>query len=143
VTAVIDASVILKWLFQDPEREPDTDKATALLETVIRAEAEILQPIHWLVEVAAVLARLSPQTAVEDVEMLTAMEFPTIDDPRVMRRAMRLAIDTGQHLFDTLYHAVALEHEDSVLITADDKYRAKATDHGRITSLRDWAISAP
>jgi predicted nucleic acid-binding protein len=143
VIVVIDASVILKWLLQDPEREPepDTDKATALLEAVIRAEAEMLQPIHWLAEVAAVLARSSPQTAAEDVHMLAAMEFSTIDDPTVMRRATMLAIDTGQHVFDTLYHAVALEHEDAVLITADDKYRAKASAHGRITSLRDWAAS--
>jgi hypothetical protein len=37
---------------------------------VIRGELQILQPIHWLAEVAAVLARLSPQTAADDVDML-------------------------------------------------------------------------
>jgi predicted nucleic acid-binding protein len=140
---VIDASVILKWLLQDPKREPDTDKATALVESVIRAEAEILQPVHWLAEVAAVLARVSPQTAIDDVDLLAAMEFPTTNEPNVMRRATQLAIDTGQHLFDTLYHAVALEHDDATLITADDRYRAQARDQGRLTALRDWVAASP
>jgi predicted nucleic acid-binding protein len=58
--------------------------------------------------------------------MLAALEFPTTDDPNVIRRATRLAIETNHHLFDTLYHAVALEHEDAVLVTADDRYYGKA-----------------
>jgi hypothetical protein len=33
-------------------------------------------------------------------------------------------------LFDTLYHAVALEHEDALLVTADERYyeKPKATE---------------
>ena len=138
---VLDASVMLKWLLEDPTTEPDTDKATALIEAVIRGEMQILQPVHWLAEVAAVLARLSPQTAFADVDLLTAMEFPTIDEPSVMRRATTLAIETGQHVFDTLYHAVALEHDDATLITADDRYRRKAENQGRIAALRNWAAA--
>jgi predicted nucleic acid-binding protein len=130
---------MLKWLLEDPATEPDTDKATALIEAVIRGELRILQPVHWLAEVAAVLARLTPQTAGDDVGMLAAMEFPTIDEPSVIRRATTLAIETGQHVSDTLYHAVALEHDDATLITADDRYRRKADNLGRIAALRDWA----
>ena len=66
----------------------------------------ILQPAHWLVEVAAVAASL--------------------------------AVETNQHLFDTMYHAVALEHEDALLVTADDRYYEKAERYGTITALRDW-----
>ena len=104
---VLDASVILKWLLEDPAREPDTGKAFALIESVVRGRLEILQPMHWLAEVAAVASRLTPQTAIRDVEMLATLEFPTTDDPHVMRRATTIAIETHQHLFDTLYHAVA------------------------------------
>ncbi len=135
---VLDASVILKWLLEDPVREPDTEKALALVESVVRGGLEVLQPVHWLVEVAAVAARLVPQTAVSDVEMLAALEFPTTDNPNVIRRATRLAIETNRHLFDTLYHAVALEHEDALLLTADDRYYKKAERYGSIASLRDW-----
>jgi predicted nucleic acid-binding protein len=101
-----------------------------------------MQPVHWLAEVAAVVARLAPQTAVRDVEMLAALEFPTTDDPNVIRRATSLAIEINHHLFDTLYHAVALEHEDALLVTADDRYYRKAERYGTITALHDW-MSVP
>jgi len=142
VTVVLDASVILKWLLEDPAREPDTDKAFAVIQSVVQGELEILQPTHWLIEVASVVARLSPQTAIRDVEMLAAMQLPTGDDPNVMRRATVLAIETDAHLFDTLYHAVALEHEDALLVTADDRYRRKAARYGKIESLRDWGSAS-
>ena len=138
MTIVLDASVILKWLLEDPTKEPDTEKALALIDAVVHGKLEILQPVHWLIEVAAVAARLTPQTAVQDVGMLSAMQFPTSDDPTVLIRATALAIETDHHLFDTLYHAVALEHDDAVLVTADDRYRRKAERYGMIVALADW-----
>ncbi len=138
MTVVLDASVILKWLLEDPTKEPDTEKALALIDAVIHGKLEILQPMHWLIEVAAVAARLTPQTAVQDVEWLSAMQFPTSDDPNVLLRATTLAIETDHHLFDTMYHAVALEHDGAVLVTADDRYRRKAERYGMIAALADW-----
>lgn len=138
MTLVIDASVILKWLLQYPDTEPHTEIAVAVVESVIYGKAEILQPTHWLAEVAAVLARLSPSTASDDVQRLAALEFPINDDPAVMQRATQMAVDSGQHVFDTLYHAIAIEHEDAKLVTADDRYFAKAEPYGRILQLRNW-----
>jgi hypothetical protein len=40
IVIVLDASVVLKWLLEDPATEPDTDKATALVEAVIRGELQ-------------------------------------------------------------------------------------------------------
>jgi predicted nucleic acid-binding protein len=142
VIVVLDASVILKWLLEDPAREPDTEKAFALVESVVSGRLEILQPVHWLAEVAAVAARLVPQTAVGDVEMLAAFEFATTDSPTVIRRATNLAIETNHHLFDTLYHAVALEYDDALLVTADDRYYGKAEGYGAIRTLHDWKAEA-
>jgi predicted nucleic acid-binding protein len=142
VIVVLDASVVLKWLLGDPAREPDTEKAFAVIESVVQGHLEVLQPVHWLAEVAAVAARLTPQTAVSDVELLSAMEFPTTDEPIVIRRATSLAIETNHHLFDTLYHAVALEYDDAVMVTADDQYLGKAQNRGRIVALRDWSTVA-
>jgi hypothetical protein len=65
-------------------------------------------------------------------------EFPTTDDPSVIRRATRLAIETNHHLFDTLYHAVALEHEDAMLVTSDGWYYGRAERYGTIAALRGW-----
>lgn len=138
MTVVIDASVVIKWLLQDPEREAGTDKATQLMEMVIKGEQSVLQPTHWLVEVSAVLARESPATAADDVMMLNALELPASDEPQVLRRGVELGIELKQHLFDTFYHAVALENQDAVLITADQRYLRAARPKGQIMDLMDW-----
>lgn len=135
---VVDASVLLKWLFRDPKRESDTERATALVRSIASGSIAILQPPHWLAEVGAVLARMSPGTAAEDVLRLYAMELPTADDPRIWTRACQISVRTGQHVFDTLYHAVALEHGHE-LISADERYLRAARRFGRIRRLADWA----
>jgi predicted nucleic acid-binding protein len=138
VSVVLDASVIIKWLLQDPEREAGTDRATQLMESVVKGDLPVLQPTHWLVEVGAVLARESPASAADDIAMLKALELPVTDEPQVLRRGVELGIELKQHLFDTYYHAIALENEDSVLITADQRYLRAAQAKGRIMDLMDW-----
>ena len=50
----------------------------------------------------------------------------------VYSTARQLSIRLQHHLFDTLYHAEALESTDAVLVTADDRYHRKASGFGRI-----------
>lgn len=139
---VVDASVIVKWLFADRREEPDIDLALRLMRSVVTGEIEVLQPPHWLAEVAAVLARLSPETASDDVELLHAMALPVSDDAVVLRRACKLAIASRQHLFDTLYHAVALETDDAMLVTADARYLLAAHRLGRVCALTEWSLNS-
>lgn len=136
--AVVDASVVVKWLIEDPEKEADTEAASRLMESIVTGEQEILQPCHWIAEVAAVLARTSAATAAEDAEMLCALELPLADEPAVLPRASRLAVELKQHLFDTYYHAVALETSDAILITADEPYLRAAQAKKRIIHLKEW-----
>ncbi len=138
MTVVLDASVIIQWLLQDPEREVGTDKATRLVESVVKGDLAVLQPMHWLIEVGAVLARESPVTASEDVTMLSALQLPVTDEPLLLQRAVELAVELKQHVFDTSYHAIALETPDTVLITADVRYLRTARSKGCITHLLDW-----
>jgi predicted nucleic acid-binding protein len=138
VSIVVDASVIIKWLLQDPEREAGTDRATQLMNSIVKGDLPVLQPTHWLIEVGAVLARESPATAADDITMLKALELPVIDEPKVLQRGVELGIELKQHLFDTFYHAVALENEDGVLVTADQRYLRAAQSKGRIIDLMDW-----
>lgn len=138
MTVVVDASVVIKWLMQDPERETGTEKATRLMGSITAGELSALQPVHWLAEVGAVLARESPGTAADDVTMLSALELAATHDPLVLRRGVELAVELKQHLFDTYYHAVALETPDTTLITADERYLHAARAKGRITHLMDW-----
>jgi predicted nucleic acid-binding protein len=138
VTLVVDASVLVKWLLQDPEREAGTDRATRLMEQVTNGGQQVLQPTHWIVEVGAVLARESPDTAADDVRMLAGLELSMTDDLHVLQRGVELAMELKRHLFDTYYHAVALETPDCVLVTADERYLRVAHAKGRIVSLTEW-----
>ena len=135
---VLDASVVVKWLLADPEREADTHIATRLVARVIAGEIAVLQPVHWLLEVGAVLTRESPETAIGDIMMLRALAFPVSDDPLVLKRALELARELRQHVFDTAYHAIALEMPETTLVTADRRYLTAARAKGRITSLRQF-----
>jgi predicted nucleic acid-binding protein len=137
VRVVVDASVVVKWLFADPQREEFTQRATALMGGVVQGRVLAVQPVHWLTEVASVLARATPGQAEKDVGLLCALSLPVSDGPEILQRACRLAIELEHHLFDTLYHAVALE-TDSVLVTADAQYLNKAGKLGQILHLADW-----
>jgi hypothetical protein len=59
----------------------------------------------------------------------------------VLLRAGRLAVDLDHHLFDTLYHAGALERE-ATLITADERYVCKTGPRGRLALLGDFVLAS-
>ena len=134
---VVDASVVVKWLFANPEREEHTELATTVMSSVVRQEVPAVQPVHWLAEVGAVLARSAPAKAEQDIVLLSALGLAVQDGPEILKRACRLSIDLNHHLFDTLYHAVALETE-SFLVTADEHYLFKARDTRSIMRLDEW-----
>lgn len=134
---VLDASVIVKWFFRDPAIEEHAEHALFVLQSVRAGTVEILQPPHWLAEVAAVIARLEPRLADEAMDVLDAMELPVAADVAVYKRATSLSAALRQHVFDTLYHAVALEY-GAELISADRRYYRVAKHLGRITYLANW-----
>lgn len=138
MTLVIDASVVVKWLLNDPQREQETQRATQLMKWIAEGHGQAIQPAHWLLEVGAVLARISPDSAADDLAMLQALNLQIDDGPLVLRRACRLAIDLQQHMFDTLYHAIALETPGATLITADERYLRAGAKLGHIVHLADW-----
>jgi predicted nucleic acid-binding protein len=135
----VDASVALKWLFPEARGEADADAARRLLIGVREGEFRLRAPPHFVAEVAGVLAREMPRTVARDLADLMAVEMTVIDDPVTLLRAVELAVAHDQHVFDTLYHAVALEHDDAVLVTADERYWRAAHGEGRIVRLADFA----
>jgi predicted nucleic acid-binding protein len=138
VRLVVDASVALKWFFRDRVDEPDAEAAADILQGYSTGRHELLAPPHFIAEMCAVLAREAPGTVDTDLRDLLELAIPTRDDALIYARAMHLSRDLGQHLFDTLYHAVALETEGAVLVTADQKYLKAAQATGRIRSLQEW-----
>jgi len=138
-TVVVDASVALKWLFGAERGERDTSQAIALLHQVAAGEIRLLQPPHFVAEVAAVLAREAPARARRSVSHLLQIDMDVVADAATLLRAVDLAVVSGQHLFDALYHAVALGHEDAVYVTADERYWRAAQPSGRVVRLADFA----
>jgi predicted nucleic acid-binding protein len=142
VTALaVDASVVVKWVFPHRDGEAHVGQALAVLEHIRQGRVSVLQPPHWLAEVAAVVSRLEPRRALEVINLLHAMEFPVSDGVEVYQRACELAVALRQHVFDTLYHAVALSRLDGVLLTEDEQYYHRAVRAGRVTLLSELPVA--
>ncbi len=138
MTLAVDASVALKWVFPDRDGEEHVDRALAVLGHIRAGQVAVAQPPHWLAEIASVVSRVEPRRAVEVIALLQAMEFPVSDGTDVFECACRLAMTLKQHVFDTLYHAVALSRPDGMLVTADERYYRHAVRAGRITLLSNY-----
>lgn len=134
---VIDASVAIKWMIPESPEERDISQALVLLDALRNGGITLYQPAHWEAEIAAVLARISPATAIKKMVALRALAFTRVNDTTVYATACDLAIRLNHHLFDTLYHAVALHAPEATLVTADQRYFDKAQSIGQIVRLGD------
>ena len=131
---VLDSSVALKWFLADRPGEEDVAEAIKVLSRIYRREVTAIQPIHWCAEVLGVLARVRPDQIDTMANLLDVVSFRVEDGWKIYRTAAKLSVSLNHHLFDTLYHAVALEH-GAELITADKKYFEKARSLGSISLL--------
>jgi predicted nucleic acid-binding protein len=86
------------------------------------------------------LARLKPAGAQDDLSDLLDIRYRTHATPETYVTALDLAIRYQHHVFDTLYHAVALHTPGAVLITADERYYNKARSEGQMTLLADFSL---
>lgn len=137
---VVDASVAVKWVLpraHDKGYEDHLEQALSLLYSFRDGEVIFAQPPHWLAEVGAVLARFDADLATSALSLFDAMEVPTHSEPEIYSLGIELATQLNHHLFDTLYHAVALHLPDTTLVTADLRYYRKARRFGAICSLAD------
>jgi predicted nucleic acid-binding protein len=143
VICVVDASVAVKWFARGKwaANEGDLDPALGLLRAVSSARIDLYQPPHFLAEVAAVLCRLTPGTAQRDIDDLAAFEITWADQKVARGRAIELSIQLNHHLFDTLYHALALSVPGAMLVTADRRYYDKAFKLGQIALLPDFRVA--
>ncbi len=139
---VVDASVALKWFLHSEPSEDHADLAMAILEQAAFGSISLVQPPHFIAEVAAVLARLKPDSAARDLPLLLDIERRTLELPQVYATAMEQAMRHKHHVFDPQYKAVALHTPGATLVTADERYYAKAQVEGRITLLADWVVGA-
>ena len=139
ILAVVDASVALKWFLHVRDTEPEHDRALSLLAGIGEGTVQMCQPVHFVAEVTAVLAREKPDGALDDLLDLLDVECRVIETPETYATALTLSIRYQHHLFDTLYHAVALHTPGATLVTADQRYYDKVRREGQIDLLANWS----
>lgn len=140
---VVDASVAVKWFAEGDWalREDDMDAALEILKASTRGTLDFYQPPHFLAEVAAVVSRLKPDRAQQYIGDLAQLNITWASPTVAYTRAIDLACQLQHHLFDTLYHAVALSIPGAVLVTADRRYFDKAQHLGQIAWLADFSCT--
>jgi predicted nucleic acid-binding protein len=142
VILVLDASVVIKWFFRDDPNEQHAEQALQILSALGTGELQLVQPAHFMAEVSAVLAREKPAQAQSDIADLLNVEWRISDSAAIYATAISLASSMNHHLFDTLYHAVALHQPDALLITADMRYYNKAQNAGRVILLENFSLGS-
>ena len=140
---VVDASVAVKWFAEGDWalREDYIEPALEILKTSTRGTLDFYQPPHFLAEVAAVVSRLKPDLAQQYIDDLAQLNITWASPTLAYTRAIELACQLDHHLFDTLYHAVALSIPGAVLVTADRRYFSKAQHFGQIAWLADFSCA--
>jgi predicted nucleic acid-binding protein len=88
-----------------------------------------------------VLTRLDPDHALQNADDLAAMNITWAEPTVAYAQAIELARSLNHHLFDTLYHALALTIPGAELVTADRRYFDKARHLGQIAWLPDFRIA--
>jgi predicted nucleic acid-binding protein len=122
VRIVIDASVALKWVIDEPQSEA----AVAL------RDHELIAPALWLAEAANALwrhARIGDisddEAAAHFAELLKAPVASLPIEP-YLERALKLALEIGHPVYDCIYLALALHHRTHV-VTADHRFASAAS----------------
>ena len=87
------------------------------------------------------VSRLQPDQAQQHIDNLAQLNITWAAPTVAYALAIELARQLDHHLFDTLYHAVALSIPGAVLITADRRYFAKAQHLGQIAWLADFSCT--
>ncbi len=135
---VVDASVAVKW-FVD---EPGHAQAVELL----AAEDDLVAPELLLAETLRALRKKVRGGEMSREHFLAASRalpdfldrFETTRDAAALAAEQALALDHG--FYDCVYLAMAEAH-DGLLVTADERFAAKAVSAGhakRVSSLAAW-----
>lgn len=105
---VVDASVTLKWVFDDEEA---VEEAVALRDDAIEGIRQMVAPSLWLYEVTNGLvtgvrrARLDARVGVRILEQLLAVGVRLVDPEPVT--VFRLAVQHGLSAYDAAYASLA------------------------------------
>jgi predicted nucleic acid-binding protein len=125
---VVDASVGLKWVLQEPDSH--------LAEALVRSEPDLLVPDFWLNEATNVLwlqvrkRVFTPDEAREGLALLKALVEPTpTANMDLHDAALDIGIAVGHSTDDTLYLAFAVAMGASAVVAADSPFLRSMQTH--------------
>jgi predicted nucleic acid-binding protein len=131
VRIVIDASVAVKWVLN----EPQTEAAVTL------RDEQLLAPTLWLAEAANALWRhvqlreLTAQQALARMSELEKAPVASLAMEPYVSAALELAARGNHPVYDCVYLAVALHH-GLTLVTDDRRFAAAAARLGLSDRIR-------
>jgi predicted nucleic acid-binding protein len=136
---VLDSSVAVKFVLP----EPDSGKAIRLLHEYSKALHELIAPDIFSTKVANALVSAERSARIKKGES-TSLLYDVMSNARVfypanplLVRAMEIAIDTRQAVYDCIYLDLA-ESDHCELLTADDVFaRRVRSSYPFIVSLKD------
>ena len=135
---VPDASVLLKWVLPS-SNETLVSEAIAVRDAHVTGRVELLLPSLWLYEAGNTLARKYPTHGEIMHSDIVDFGIRTVEPTSaVLRTTFDLVRRWGVTFYDASYHALALAHR-ATLITADERYFAKAKEAGSILRLANFA----
>jgi predicted nucleic acid-binding protein len=143
VAIVVDASVGLKWVLQEPNSH--------LADALVRHEPHLLVPDFWLNEATNVLwlqvrrKVFSADEAREALSLLKALVEPTSTANMDLHEvALDIGIAINHSTYDTLYVAFAVAMGAGTVVAADARFIQSMRTHGdstlsaMVVSLEDW-----
>ncbi len=138
---VVDASVALKWLVDEGDRE--------MARRVLASDDALLAPDFQLVEVANSLWKkvrrqeLSAEQAEQGLSVLPTLLDTVLPTPPLINRALAMSVAIDHPVYDCLYLACA-EASGSRFVSADKRFMARLAGtefQHRIQPLSDFASS--
>ncbi len=132
IEAVLDASVVLRWAFED---EADRVGALRVEQALRESRLHAVEPPLFLLEVAAALERGIRERRIDRLRAdavlgaLTSVSFEEVDPHAFAAAAFRLALETDLRVPDAAYVEVARVRH-AILITADRRQLAAAERRG-------------
>jgi predicted nucleic acid-binding protein len=135
LTLVVDASVGLKWVLQEPDSH--------LAEALARSEEELLAPDFWLNEATNVLwlqvrkKVFTPNEAREGLALLRAQIEPTpTADLGLHDIALEIGLAINHSTCDTIYIGFALAVGATRIVVADTPFATAMRHHPDPTLAR-------
>jgi predicted nucleic-acid-binding protein len=133
---VVDSTVCVNW-FTQARGKRERCIALELLEHIRKKKVYVSQPSVWRTHVVAMLLRKRRIDVRNVVETLLNVEAREQNGPDLLLLAAEIAVNLRADIFDTLYHAVAIDR-DLELITTNSDYASRAGHLGHILLLSEW-----